>query len=150
MSELKQSPFSFNQFQIDEFSIRREPSKEGKPEFTFTPSGYIDNIHKSFLLTIHFDVKDSNGAYEINCKCMGYFRFKVEESEKIQLDPFFYLNAPAIIFPYIRSYIASVTALSGLSAINIPLLNFPKLVGEELKDKTFTNDENYEGDVEAN
>ncbi len=135
MSELKQTPFSFTQFHVDEFSIKREPvPEEGTPEFTFHPSGYIDEENKSFLLTLSLSVKDSNNAYEINCNCIGYFIFGTED--ELMLSNFFYVNAPAIMFPYIRSFIAGVTALSGLPAINIPLVNMPKKIGEDLKEHT--------------
>jgi preprotein translocase subunit SecB len=136
MSELQQTPFSFKQFHIDEFSIRREPKEEGDPQFNFTPSGYIDKGTNSFLLTIELEINDSNEAYVIKCNCFAYFTFNMKEGEELILGNFFYLNAPAIMFPYIRSYISAVTALSGLSAINLPLLNFPKKIGEDLKGNT--------------
>ena len=40
---------------------------------------------------------------------------------------YFLTNAPALIFPYVRSYISAVTALSGLSAINLPVMNLSSL-----------------------
>ena len=136
MGDLKTSAFSLNQFHIDEFFIKRDPVKEGKPEFDFNPKGLVNNENGTFLLTMDFSVKDSNDAYHINCKCVGYFKFKVEENDELTLSNYFYTNAPAIVFPYIRSYIASVTALSGLPAVHLPLVNFPKSIGELLKENT--------------
>jgi preprotein translocase subunit SecB len=138
MTELKQSPFSFKQFHIDEFSIRREPNDEGEPDYQFEPSGLINEGDRTFLLSIDLTVKDSNGAYNIDCKCFGFFTFNVKEGEDLVVDDFFYLNAPAIMFPYIRAYISSVTALSGLATVNLPLLNFPKIIGQDLRDNTQT------------
>ncbi|RZJ87855.1 MAG: hypothetical protein EOO20_15075 [Chryseobacterium sp.] len=42
-------------------------------------------------------------------------------------------------FPYVRSYISAVTASSELPAINLPLLNFPKKIGDELRSNTQEN-----------
>ncbi|TKC10342.1 hypothetical protein FA048_09125 [Pedobacter polaris] len=142
IAELHGSPFALNQFHIDEFSIKRNPVKPGKPIFTFNPSGLIDYDTSGYVLTIDFEVKDANDAFTIKCNCIGYFKFKVEEGKSADLKSFFYLNAPAIIFPYIRSYIASVTALSGLEAVNLPLINFPKSIAENLMQNTKTREPN--------
>ena len=44
----------------------------------------------------------------------------------------FYINAPALLFPYIRAYISTLTNLSRLESINLPTLNMSGL-GEDLK-----------------
>lgn len=67
-------------------------------------------------------------------KAVGLFKFKSTVKQE-ELSNYFYVNAPAIIFPYIRAYVASVSALSGLSPINLPVMNLTGL-GEELKKKT--------------
>lgn len=139
MSEIKNSPFALAQFHIDEFSIKREFVEQGKPEFEFEPDGFIDYEDKNYVLTILLLAKDSNNAYDIRCKCTGFFRFKVEEGEELNLNTNFYVNAPAIVFPYIRAYIASITALSGLSTVHIPTMNFPVKIGEKLKKNTISN-----------
>ena len=66
----------------------------------------------------------------------GVFSFK-KVKEKENLSSYFYVNAPAIIFPYIRSYIAALTALSGMPSVNLPLMNLGKMV-KSLKDNTRT------------
>lgn len=139
MSELKNSPFALAQFHIDEFSITRQFIDEGKPEFDFEPDGYIDHEENNFILTVQFNAKDSNNAYDIKCKCTGFFRFRVEEGGELNLSTNFYVNAPAIVFPYIRAYIASITALSGLSTIHIPTMNFAVQIGEKLKQNTISS-----------
>jgi len=83
-------------------------------------------------------LKDSSGSFDINFKALGIFEFK-EESNKENLTNFFYTNAPAIIFPYIRAYISSVSALSGLKAINLPVLNLSSLK-DQLKANTVKED----------
>jgi preprotein translocase subunit SecB len=144
MPELKESPFNFNQFHINEFSIKREPMKEGKPKFDIQPKGYINYKDKSFILNLDVRIEDSNEAYQINFSAVAYFKFNVEQDEDPQLGTFFYINVPAIAFPYIRSYVASVTALSGLSAIHLPLVNFPKKIGEDLKANTTSDRDKVE------
>lgn len=47
----------------------------------------------------------------------------------------FYKNAPAIIFPYVRAYVTSLTVLSGIEAINIPTMNLSS-IADDLKNNT--------------
>ena len=51
------------------------------------------------------------------------------------LGKFFYINAPALLFPYIRAYISTLTNLSGFEPINLPTLNMTRL-GDDLKKNT--------------
>lgn len=51
------------------------------------------------------------------------------------LGMFFYTNAPALLFPYIRAYISTLTNLSGFEPINLPTLNMTQL-GKELEQNT--------------
>lgn len=150
MSEVKQSPFSLSQFHVEEFFIKRNPVPPGTPDFNVTPQGLINRSKGSFLLILEVSVKDTEGAYDIRFTSVASFLFKKDEAEGIYISNYFYLNAPAIVFPYIRSYIAGVTALSGLDAIHLPLMNFPKLIGEELKANTTYEDrsESEAGDRE--
>jgi preprotein translocase subunit SecB len=47
----------------------------------------------------------------------------------------FYINAPAILFPYVRAYISTITNLSGNDTITLPTLNLSSL-GSILKENT--------------
>jgi len=51
------------------------------------------------------------------------------------LNSFFFMNAPALLFPYLRAFISTLTNLSGFEPINLPTLNMSGL-GEELKKNT--------------
>ena len=60
---------------------------------------------------------------------------KVEES---QISNYFFVNAPAILFPYIRAYIATLTTLSGyLKPITLPTLNLISLAKKLEKNTEF-------------
>ena len=51
------------------------------------------------------------------------------------MNQYFYTNAPAILFPYIRAYISTLTNLSGYKPINLPTLNLTSL-REDLEKNT--------------
>ncbi|MFD0750610.1 protein-export chaperone SecB [Mucilaginibacter calamicampi] len=134
MGTIKNSPFKLDQFIVEEFSISRKPTKQGKIDFGINPSGTIDDTNKVFKLTLNVYIKDSNESFDIKITALGFFEFKLVRSVE-SLSNYFYTNAPAIIFPYIRAYISSITALSGLKAINLPVMNLSSLK-EDLKANT--------------
>src|ERR1700679_1942408 len=108
MEAVKTSSFKLTQFIVKEFNITREAVKQGKVEFGLKPSGVIDDNSKIFKLILEVSCKDTTGSFNINLTAFGFFEFKDEKSADT-LSNYFYINAPALIFPYIRAYISSVT-----------------------------------------
>ncbi len=117
------SKFKFNGFQIIKSLIERSPVREqGELDIKIIPSGYIVDESKTFLLKLEVTVGEKNNRFSANVVTLGIFEFEdIIKSENI--DSYFYINAPAILFPYIRAYISALTTLSGLEAINIPVMN---------------------------
>jgi preprotein translocase subunit SecB len=134
MEVVKKSPFRLDQFIVKEFNITREPVKQGKIDFGIKPSGIIDDNNRIFQLSLEFFVKDNTGSFDIKLIAIGFFEFKADMSADT-LSNYFYTNASAIIFPYIRAYISSITALSGLKAVNLPVMNLSNLK-DQLKANT--------------
>ncbi|MEX8547345.1 MAG: protein-export chaperone SecB [Mucilaginibacter sp.] len=134
MEEIKKSSFRFKRFVVIEFNIKREPVEQGDVDFTIDPSAIIDEANKLFELKLGVYVVDKSGSFNIKLVAIGYFEFDEEKSVDT-LSNYFYVNAPALIFPYIRAYISSITALSGLRAVNLPVLNLSGLK-DELKANT--------------
>lgn len=50
----------------------------------------------------------------------GYDKSLIQEMK----DSFFKYNAPAIVFPFVRAYINTLTSLSGIKPIVLPTINF--------------------------
>ena len=61
---------------------------------------------------------------------VGEFVFNNDEISKDMLGGLFCINAPAIMFPYIRAYISTLTALSGIDTVIVPTLNMTSLAKE--------------------
>lgn len=122
MKNVKKSPFKLDQFIVKKFSIERNPVKQGEVEFDIKPSGLIDRSKRIFQLTLEIRVKDKNLSFDIIMTAFGMFKFK-NDTDESTLSNYFYTNAPAIIFPYIRAYVSSISALSGLHTVNLPVMN---------------------------
>jgi preprotein translocase subunit SecB len=73
-------------------------------------------------LLLNTSITDKNNALSIAVKAEGYFEFDKGLDEEMK-DAFFNTNAPAILFPYIRAYISTLSTLSGIKPIVLPTLN---------------------------
>lgn len=126
----KQTGFKFESFVIKEAYIKRNPVKQGKFKFSIDPIGKIDSENSKFYLELIVELSDDTDSFEAEVHAIGSFKFAGNNDE--MLSNFFIINAPAIIFPYIRSYISTLTANSGLKTINLPVMNLTS-IGKKLK-----------------
>lgn len=89
---------------------------------------YDDKLYK---LTLNVVVTTENNDFKASIEMMGVFEY--ETSDRKQLNIFFAHSAPAIMFPYIRAYIHSLTALSGIPGVMIPTLNLSSMGDDIVK-----------------
>lgn len=129
------SKFQFTGFKINRSLIERinnEPS--GKIKLFFDPKGIINKSEKTFQLQLGVRIEDVNKSFFIEIDSIGYYTFQNLE-DPAHLNTFFYTNAPALLFPYLRAYISTLTNLSGFDPVNLPTLNLTRL-GADLKKNT--------------
>lgn len=129
------SKFQFKGFKIIRSVIERnenEPSK--KISLWFAPKGFINKKDSNFQLQLGVKIEDENKSFKIEIEAVANYSFENKEGLD-NLGKFFYMNAPALLFPYIRSYISTLTNLSGFEPINLPTLNMTGL-GEDLKNNS--------------
>jgi len=123
--------------QFESFSVREshivfnEPGKY-KIDLHFTPKGYILVNLNQFHLRLDVNIKDADDKFDIKLSTISIFSFPEGANIEEYKQSLFVLNAPAIVFPYLRAYITSLTALSGMSTLTLPTLNMAT-IGEELK-----------------
>src|SRR5690554_2475366 len=130
---MEDSKFQFKGFAIKKSLFER---KDGDPstkfDLDFSPKGFVNRKKSHFQLQLGVKITDENKIFIINIQAVADFFFNSEIESK-QLNSFFYVNAPAILFPYIRAYISALTTLSGLKPLTLPTLNLTNL-GKELEE----------------
>ena len=131
--ETQKSAFRFVKYSIKKSIIEFNGKVGHERELIagFTPSGIILQNESKFILSLLTNIADSTGELKISVLAEGVFEFKNDSPEK-DLDNFFYVNASAILFPYIRAYIATLTTLSGESIV-MPTMNLTELGNELMK-----------------
>lgn len=139
MSDVKKALFSFESYLIREASIHVGNKEIDKNiNFCFAPKGIVDKQQKLFLLTLGVDIEDKTKSFEIKISAEATFKYVEDENGQIQMG-FLLHNAPAILFPYIRAYIANLSALSGIQTILLPTINMSGLADELNKNIEYIN-----------
>ncbi len=103
-------------------------------EIGFKTSGTVNKKNLTFDLNLSVLITNPDKSISIEINAVGYFRFEPVEDIN-DISGFFYNNASAILFPYLRAYIGTLTNLSGLKAVNLPTLNLSNLAND-LKQNT--------------
>lgn len=67
-------------------------------------------------------ISDKDKALNIDVITIGTFEFDKDLPEEMKAN-FFKVNAPAILFPYIRAHVTTLTSLSGIKPIILPTIN---------------------------
>ena len=99
-----------------------------------TGNSFPENDKRQFAVGFEIALKDE--MFRLNLKMMFFFTIDEDITEDFKKSDFVKINAPAIAFPYVRSYISNLTLQSGIPPIILPSVNFVKLVRDnENKEK---------------
>lgn len=102
-----------------------------KPETTFnidfTPSGIFFAEKNLYELTFTFTAKDGDGNNEVvSVRCVARFTFRDLDEQK-NIPDYFYTNAIAILFPYVRAFVSTLTLQANIMPLVLPTLNLSDL-----------------------
>ena len=98
---------------------------EAAIDTNFSPSGKYDQEKGLFTLQFAFDGL-SEGTSVVHVNCVAFFKFN-EPVPFGELPDFFYGNCIAIMFPYIRSMVSTLTLQANISPMILPTLNLISL-----------------------
>ena len=112
-------------YRINESSFKTNPIPPGVNNFRINPNIRMD-IKKSptdFFLMITASVKAQEGEklpFEFEVKLSGNFKITDEQADVDAMR----IEASKMLYPYIRSYIATMTAGANMMCYYLPLLDF--------------------------
>lgn len=132
MEKSKEAGFKLKGFKVihSEITLNSSFSKFENLKINFSIKGEKDK--SQFTLYLETEVFDSEKNLYIKVNTEGYYEFS-EDIPSTNLGKFFTVNAPAILFPYVRAYISTLTSLSGIGGnVLLPTLNLVNL-GKELE-----------------
>lgn len=131
----KKSGFQFKGYKVLKSHIEILGASGDELTVSFDPKGKLDRSNKTFKLDLLISISENTGNLKIEVLISGDFIFH----EETNLENFLYVNAPALMFPYVRSYITALTALSGISPITLPTMNLSGLKSQIESNTTEVN-----------
>ena len=120
--------FRFGGYNIVDSKISYDPSENISKnlEVELTQSHGVNLDENKFKLELGVTITDKEGLLNIEINCLGFFEFDSDLSPN-ERESFFNINAPAIVFPYLRAYITTLTALSGMNnPVILPTINLSR------------------------
>lgn len=127
MSAIPQSAFNFSSFQVVKSLFEIKGSGDHEISIRINPTGVIFPSLSQFQLRMETFITDANNTLSIELVSISTYDFPEDADIEDYKKKFFIHNAPAITFPYLRSYIGALTALSGFGTVLLPTLNMSSL-----------------------
>lgn len=136
---MEKAAFRFNNYYFTkakiEFPVQTE--RNLNLDVKFLPKGEFVKTDATFKLYLKVIISSNKDELETNLVEVDSFSEFVF-SEQIQLEDipgFFYPNSIAIVFPYIRAFISTLSLQANMNPIILPTMNLTSLQ-EELKKNT--------------
>lgn len=99
----------------------------------FSPSGVFYPKTGEFTLKFAFSAKtDGNDIDIIYINCVATYKFK-DVREFSEIPEYFYANSIAILFPYVRAFVSTVTLQANIRPIVLPTYNVSPLKDELIR-----------------
>lgn len=86
------------------------------------PQSCVSDKDLNYKLQLDINISNSENQFSVFASIIGLFEFD-SDLDPVAKDKFFKINAPSILFPYVRAYISTLTSLSGMAPVILPTIN---------------------------
>jgi preprotein translocase subunit SecB len=126
--EKNKATISFKRYRVTNVELKAkedlvENIQEIEVQLGINPT-LINN--REFNIDFKVSVNDKKNNLTIEVNLLAEFLTDEDIDDKFIDSSFVKINAPAIVFPYIRSFITNLSVNSGYNPIILPTLNFAK------------------------
>ena len=124
----KSAAFQLINYMFTKIDIDFESQQTKKVNIDFKPSGVFNSETSEYDLKFNFTVVDTekDDKQFINITCIGTFKIDDVKSKE-NIPPFFYINSIAILFPYLRAFISTITLQANIPVLVLPTYNLSEL-----------------------
>jgi preprotein translocase subunit SecB len=137
---MNKAAFSLESYRFEKVSLdftTTTTTESNELTLDFDPSGNYTQSSGSFDLLLNFTAIDDTNHKVVEVNCVSTFTF----ADKIpfeEIPEYFYANSIAILFPYVRAFVSTVTLQANVSPIVLPTMNLTSLQSK-LRDHTLSN-----------
>lgn len=116
----------------DEFDQKNiENDKKNRDQFSFDLDVGFSEVDKSqFMVTIQAELTKKD-QYLMQMVFVSEFEVNQDIDEEFKNSKFPYVNAPAIAYPFFRSFVANTLVNAGWDVHYLPSVNFEKLYNDK-------------------
>jgi preprotein translocase subunit SecB len=124
---MKQAAFSLKHYTFTKVDIDYL-KKSDTPDISIDikPSGIFDKEDSNYKLSFIFSATTNDDKPFIVVVCDSIFRLKNVKSIE-EIPSFFYKNSIAILFPYIRAFVSTITLQANREPMILPTMNLSVL-----------------------
>lgn len=134
--QIKFEQIQFTELEYKVASYEKNVTNHEETETSLTLGKmFSDENKKKFAIIFDFLLKNKSEDFLLKLKAIAHFSCQEDIDEKFKESPFFNINAPAIAFPYVRTFISNLTLNSGYNPIVLPAINFVQLAEKKAEKK---------------
>lgn len=127
MSEPSKPPLNLVNWEVVKVIFDKPPGlRKGEFNIEIFQNSSVAEDKKDFLCTFIVSLKSKNETaadFTLTVECHGQFTITDQVSDKI-LENFVNVSAPMIMYPYLRAFITTFTANSGMDPIILPSISY--------------------------
>lgn len=130
---------------VSKLSLDIYDKKETEPEDNFDlrfVNGYCDEDNKSFITEFTISLSSKEESFKLDLIYTGFFKTSNEINEEFRTSQFPLVNAPAIVYPFMRSFVSTVSVNAGLNPVLLPTINFQETYRQNNKPSKKVTKEN--------
>ena len=132
---MEKAAFKLDEYHFTKASLDFDIPDRAELNIEFSPRGKFNSEDSSYELDFDVKVKcKENDKEVIFVSCVALFSFK-EKITISDIPEYFYPNSIAIMFPYIRAFISTISLQANIRPVVLPTVNLMGLT-EELKEET--------------
>ncbi len=136
---MQQAAFKLDEYRFTKASLDFTLPSDAGLMLSFNPQGVFNQTQARYELT--FDVMitcKETGALVVGVSCVASFSFE-NVHDLSDIPDYFYPNSIAILFPYIRAFVSTMSLQANIQPILLPTVNLIGLT-DDLKNNTKVSD----------
>ena len=136
---MQQAAFKLDEYRFTKASLDFTLPSDAGLMLSFNPQGVFNQTQARYELT--FDVMitcKETGALVVGVSCVASFSFE-NVHDLSDIPDYFYPNSIAILFPYIRAFVSTMSLQANIQPILLPTVNLIGLTND-LKNNTKVSD----------
>lgn len=133
MDKSKQPGISFDGIILVENKFWRHHNvpNDAKIDIKFEAANNISENNATVEVYTILNMKsEEKDVMKLDCKFVGFFSV-IEYSKNMDIKDYIINNATALMFPYIREHISSITGKAGMNPILLPPLNLRAILNKD-------------------